>query len=188
MTYNKDIPQSTDIQSASQGQLLINFQQLQSIFDANHYTWDFATVATRGMHRFATFESQATAPASTATQNALYSKTVSAAPQLFFRRASSGTEVQMTATADPVIATTGQSFLPGGVIVKWGQVTATSSPYTITFSTAFPTTCLFGMVCPFSSSAAAVLPYVSTWGASSITVARGTGTGNYAVTWIAIGS
>ena len=137
MTYNPDIPQSTDILSASQGQLLINFQQLEAIFDANHYKWDYATTALRGMHRFVTLESQASGPATSSTQGAVYTKTVSAAPQLFWRRASSGTEVQLTYPIDPVASNPGYSFLPGGVLIQWGVVSIASSPTTVTFPKAF---------------------------------------------------
>ena len=91
MTFNPNIPQATDLTSASQSQILTNFSQLNTIFDVDHVTYDNATVANRGKHDKSTYIEQGADPATSANEVALYSKDLSTVSTLYMRKESSGT-------------------------------------------------------------------------------------------------
>jgi hypothetical protein len=105
MPYHSTIPQPGDAKSVSQGQILDNFTYLNDLV--------------LGKNNFIILPEQAAAPATTATQMALYTKHVGAKPAMFLRELSSGTEVDFTTAGktDP-----GWCKLPCGIIMKWGQV------------------------------------------------------------------
>lgn len=105
MPYHNNIPLPGDAKSVSQGQILDNFQYLNDLV--------------LGVNNFIILPEQAAAPATTATQMAIYTKHVGAKPAMFLRELSSGTEVDFTTAgkADP-----GWCRLPCGILMKWGQV------------------------------------------------------------------
>lgn len=120
MAYNPNIPQPTDQLSQSQADILANFTALNPIFN--------------GVNNFILFPIQGSGPATSGTQVAVYSKTgITTNQELFFRRISSGVEIDMTGSAQ---ATNGWSRLPSGVLIKWGTTTVTRNTLdTITFPT-----------------------------------------------------
>jgi hypothetical protein len=191
MTYYPLIPQAGDIPSQSQAQILSNFTEIDTDFGKDHVALTDATVANRGFHKYSRYQLQATGPATTVNQVALYCKNDGVAPNLYFRRSNipaGGAEIVMTANVTPVNATTGQSFLPGGIIMKWGQFTMVGSPYVYTYPVgigAFPTATLCVLVSPFLGAPPAVIPVVTAWNNLSFTVAANPG---QALTYIAIGS
>jgi len=131
MAYQQNIPQPTDQISVSQADILNNFIALSTFLNINHV--DFAS-ADQGKHKFVSFPVQAVAPATTATEVALYSKTSTllGGPELFFRNASSGIEYEFTSA---VGATTGWARFPSGILIKWGNVSANGAAV-ITFPVA----------------------------------------------------
>ncbi len=148
MSYNANIPQPGDFISNSQGQIQTNFAKIDSStqgFGVDHV--QFSASSNQGKHNKSTYRKQTVDPVTIANEIALYSKTASGALQLFLARASGGTVIQMTPNSggDPaVFGFAGQSFLPGGIIIKWGNRNAVADGTTITFSadtSAFPTTC-----------------------------------------------
>lgn len=159
MTYSPNIPQATDIPSQSQAQLLTNFQQLNTIFDLNHVTYNDAAVADRGKHRFTTLIDQSPAPSTAANELAVYSAAVSGVSQLFFRRESNGSSVQLTGQ-DPVAAATGSAFLSGGVILKWGVFSFLNLSFVANpvFVTPFPTACFVVLLTDFN-----IVPNLNDW-------------------------
>jgi hypothetical protein len=129
MTYNPNIPQGIDLPSASQPQLLTNFNQANTLFALNHYTFNDATVALRGKHKIVVMP-VAAAPATTATEAALYTKAypVTLKPTLYFRQNNSGSEIQMSGPT-PIFtqfvyngkpALRANTFLPGGLLFQYG--------------------------------------------------------------------
>lgn len=154
MTYNPAIPNANDIISQSQSQIKTNFGQADIIFDVNHITFDNATVVDRGKHRKVDFIRQTVAPGSAATQLVLYEKLVSTNSELFFQRDNVATEVQLT-SGNPTIGTNGSTFLPGGIILKWGTATVTNTQ-TVNFITPFPTACFQVILQPINNQAVTV--------------------------------
>ena len=186
MTYYPTIPQAGDLPSQSQAQILSNFAEIDTDFARDHVALTAAT--NRGFHKYTRFEMQATGPATTLTQVAFYCKNDGVAPNLYFRRSNipaAGAEILMTANVTPVNAATGQSFLPGGLIMKWGQFTMGASPTTHAYTTgAFPGNTQCVLVCPFLGAPPAVIPVVTAWSNLGFTVAANPG---QALTYIAIG-
>jgi len=135
MAYDNNIPQPGDIISTSQAQILANFSTLDTSFAINHIAFSESTNA--GKHKFCTLIDQTAAPTTAANEIALYSKAVSGVSTLYFSPESAGTEIIMSGTP-PTVAASGSTFLPGGVILKWGTGTAGTA---VTFGTAFPNNC-----------------------------------------------
>lgn len=77
MTFNPQIPQAGDRPSNSQAQLLTNFGQLNTLFNADHVAYNDATVANRGLHRKVTFITSVADPAHAFPKTQLYTKTSS---------------------------------------------------------------------------------------------------------------
>lgn len=130
MTFNGSKPGINDDLSVSQGDIQGNFAQANTSMGIDHF--DFENVAgDTGKHKYTTFVDIASttpataAPVTTADELAFFVKQVGSDPRIHFRQISNGTEVQLTG-ADPIITATGETFLPGGLGLKWGtfQVTA----------------------------------------------------------------
>lgn len=137
MTYNPAIPQAGDLISVSQADILTNFTQANIQFGNDHYEFDFAGSAAapyniavagdKGKHKQCTLiRVSADIANAGANEIGLYNKNAASGNQeIFYRRPSGGTVVQLT-SGTPVLATRGSTFLPGGLMLKWGQDTANS--------------------------------------------------------------
>ena len=119
MTFNPNIPQSTDIPAQSQAQFLTNFSQLNTVFDLDHVTFNNATAANRGKHDKSTYIEQGSDPVTGSNEVALYSKDTGGNTRLYMRQESAGTVIQLSG-ASPTAAASGSTFLPGALILKWG--------------------------------------------------------------------
>lgn len=138
MTFNPNIPQSTDIPAQSQAQFLTNFSQLNTVFDLDHVTFNNATAANRGKHDKSTYVEQSGDPVTGANEVALYSKDTSGNTRLYMRQESAGTVIQLSG-ASPTVAASGSTFLPGGLILKWGGKASPVTNDILTFAGgAFP--------------------------------------------------
>lgn len=119
MAFNANIPQPTDTLSQSQADILANFQAIAPLF-------------VQGIDPFVIFPVQGSAPSTGASQLAIYSKDVSGTPQLFMRQQSNGTEFNFTSSLK---ANAGWTYLPSGVLMKWGRVGITLNNQPITLPT-----------------------------------------------------
>ena len=138
MSYVKDMPNASDIPSVSQAQLKINFQQLFSWSGRDHESL-IAAAGFFGKHRFCTLTPQGAGNATLANEVSLYSKSLGGAQTLYFRRPSSGTEIPLTGPIDPIVGANGCTFLPGGLMLQWGQTgaIAAGTNAVVNFSSAF---------------------------------------------------
>lgn len=133
--YNNNIPQPNDQLSVSQGDLLTNFQAIANFLNENHV--DFAQ-ADAGKHKWVTFPRQPAVPAIFGTDTALFNM-VPAAPapltgisETFVHKfVAAGTlaiDIPFTASvlsySNPLPAqeSYGWTYLPSGIILKWGTV------------------------------------------------------------------
>ena len=100
------------------------------------------------------------------------------------RKASNGTVIRLSGP-DPVIATPGQTYLPGGIIIKWGQnaIISGAGGTTITFAVAFPANCWSVQLTPLDANATYATVIART---PASFVARGNA--SITVQWIAIGN
>ena len=186
MTYLPGIPSAGDIQSVSQGQFQTNFQQLENVFDNDHYAWDYATVALRGFHLQVTLPQAAADPTTAASQVALYSKSDGTNPQLFYRRQSAGTAIQMTSNTDPSASGNGYSFLPGRILIQWGLAGISGSTNPVTFSTAFSGTPWSIVATPYNNNGNVTLA-TQNFSSSSFTIYSSSSTAHLSASWVAIG-
>lgn len=140
ITYNPSIPQSTDKQDQSQGQILTNFTQANTLFGADHVEFNNATAADRGKHKAARFIEQVADPATAADEGAVYSKNdpISGLTQLFWRGESSGIIRQLTKLPQTTIANTGTAGgsmtyidFPFGIRLIMGLTNAFSGNFTV---------------------------------------------------------
>ena len=138
MTFLANIPQAADRPSNSQGQLLANNQTLYTAFNRNHIDLDDGIVANRGKHKSCVFVDGGDF-ATAANEMALYGKAVGGISTLFMRKESNGTIIQLSGP-DPVIASPGTTFLPGGIIIQWGHAVSNTGAE-IVFATMFPNAC-----------------------------------------------
>lgn len=158
MTYNPNIPQATDIISQSQGQILTNFNQANTIFDVDHITFDAVAAANRGKHDKSTYVELAADPVTVFNEVAVYSKDLAGFTRLFLRQENNGTVIQ-TSGRDPTIAVNGETYLPGGLLMKWGQSVCNGNT-AIAFPTAFPVGCFVVLAQPIDSNPAIANGYV----------------------------
>ena len=140
MSYNADIPQANDDPSQSQGQLLSNFQTLNTFLSVNHVALNDGD---QGKHKFVQFPEQSSDPATAANEGALYAKEYdvdgmgSLETTLFFRNESSGTVTTFGGPSS--LALPGYTYLPGGILIQWNRVSASSGsnvPFPIAFGSA----------------------------------------------------
>lgn len=148
MVFNPNVPKPADLLSVSQSDILTNFQQLDAVFDNDHYEfsfaggaaapYDIAVAADKGKHKQVTFVRASADIANAGTDElGLYNKNTGAgAQELFLRRESGGSVIQMTA-GNPTNAANGFTFLPGGLLLQWGSVTLTAALTTVIFPTPF---------------------------------------------------
>lgn len=154
MSYNPSIPLADDLMSESQGQILTNFGQLNTIFDQDHVTYDDVTAVNRGKHNQSTYPDSSSDPNPALNELALYSKDVGGNSRLFLQQENSGTVIQLSGI-DPLIAVAGFTFLPGGVLLQWGKEVSPGTSGTVTLPVAFPTTVFsinFGVIRTSSTS------------------------------------
>lgn len=191
MTYNPNIPATSDNLSTSQGQMLSNFSQLNTIFDHNHFTWDNATSANRGLHRKVDFPVvQGSDPSPTGAAGVVYSKALSGLTQLFFANASQVT--QLTGTNS--IGASGSVTIQGGLILKWGTsaFSGSSTSLTVSLPVAFPNNCYFATSTAVTTTGvAANVTTTQISGLTQLLINRAGGTGlvtNMSVQYFAIGN
>lgn len=154
MVYNAAIPQSNNNISVSQGNILENFSQLNTIFAKDHYTWDDNTAANRGWQKQVTFPSAIAAGAPGASGiihtvlGTAFSQKFNGIQVPFFSN-SAGDFPMM---GDPIKGAGNDfSFKIGGIIFNCGfnSVGATSST-TVTFNTPV-TNVIYAAVSPYNA-------------------------------------
>lgn len=125
MAYNPNIPQPGDKIKDSQAQILANFQALAPLIDGEIPT-DFLILPEQGA-----------APSTGANQMGVYTKqgSFSSASELFVRRESDGAELNVTQSS---LGSNGWSFLPSGLLIKWGSANVTGSGAGHTATITFP--------------------------------------------------
>lgn len=165
MSYNSLIPQPNDKLKDSQPQLLANFMAIKTLVDVNHVTFDDPS-GDQGKHKFVSFPVQVGAPVFLAGEEGLYNlpynNTSNTVNEVFVhKQTSSGTQdIPFTASilsqnSSPGNNTTGWSWLPSGILIRWESITGLPGGLsTITLSAGFPAfTQIFTVIAtPFNAS------------------------------------
>lgn len=183
MTYNKDIPQSSDFLSNSQGDLLANFQAIDSSttgptttntatygtgsgLSVDHFSMNTSTSAWVGMHFMLDFPvvqtSDPTALSGNNNYAAIYTKTGSTYAEPYFLNASStsGNVIWYGGTGNggvtPISASSSSNYLnlPNGIQFRWGYFQYSSSTTVpVTYTTAFSNNTISVQLTPTANAA-----------------------------------
>jgi len=140
MVYNPNIPGPNDKLRVSQGQILENFSQADTLFDVDHVKFS-DTTGDAGKHTATTFVNRTdkalTIPPTTSAQElALYVKDDAAGtPRIFYQEPdSAGAGAEQQLSGNVVVGTDGEVPLIGGCGLKWMQLLLISTiPQTITY-------------------------------------------------------
>lgn len=135
MTYDPTIPILSHNITVDASQIQTNFSQLNTLYGQDHFSFNNATVGSRGLHKQITFPSAPTEPVPTGTITNVYPKVdaldTGGKIQLYFRNAS--TTTQLTNAFSSAV-TNGYYMLPGGFIIMWGFVASPSLTAAIDFN------------------------------------------------------
>lgn len=139
MTYTTGVPQDGQSLGNSKPKIRDNFDVLATYLGTNHVALN---ALNGGMHKFLQMPEQASDPASDVNIGDLYTKEAQTYTNLFWKQESNGSDplrnqgavTQMTNIL-PVNATVGRSFLPGGLLIVWGNLLSgqTTNPTLTTF-------------------------------------------------------
>jgi len=136
VNFTPNIPTTGQTLGGTRDNIRNNFTNYYDNMTKNHVD---VNQADRGKHKFLQMPDQASAPATAANEIGLYSKDVAGNSRLFLRQENNGPEIQLSGLT-PSAAVSGYTFLPGGLIMQWGQATlGTSKTLVITFPIAFTT-------------------------------------------------
>ena len=140
LTYLNNIPAASQRLRDSQLQILTNFASIQTLVETNHVAFSDAD---SGKHKFLQMPEQGAAPTTAANEMGLYTKEEGAVSQMFIRRESDGTEINLT--NDVSKAANGYTRLPNGLIMKWGTKTVTRNTLSaeLTFDVTVPFTTVY---------------------------------------------
>lgn len=96
-----------------------------------------------GYHKVIHVVPQASNPGAVAGYGQLFSKTINSytSDQALFWETGAGLVQQLTVNVTPSATTSGYSFLPGGIIIQWGQSTSGTGTQPISFPIVFPNAC-----------------------------------------------
>lgn len=130
--YNSTIPAASHSPASDQPIMQSNAQAISDIINVDHYTFEQSNLD--GWHRKSTYIAAGDASSSSG-QIVQYAKTSSGSSEIFVVR-DGGSPIQMT-RGNVSAATSGHSFLPGGILIQWGSVTTTGAAGTFTFPIPF---------------------------------------------------
>jgi hypothetical protein len=129
-TYNPSIPQPTDLLSVSQGQFLVNFGQLNTQFGIDHVSFNTGSANGDGHHKQVTFDVNPSAPTLTGTMSCMYPiSDTNSIQQMTWGNSTITTQM----TGPYLLNANGYMFLPGGILVKWGNFSSSSGNGTFTY-------------------------------------------------------
>jgi len=133
MPYQSNIPQATDILAVSQSDILNNFSTLDTWCNVDHGGFN-AVVGIQGTHLKVSNPVQGAAPVfpTPRTTNGFYTLTnaTTTLSETYIHKQNQAASIDIPMTAsilgqvnNPAVNTTGWSYLPSGILLKWGTAT-----------------------------------------------------------------
>jgi hypothetical protein len=193
MSYNPDIPQASDFISSSQGDLLTNFQALNTVFAVDHNTFNAPSNA--GTHLKVTLPTTLSPPPTvTGLGSAYYSTTYTPASpaspyaQPTFINANGASTIWSGGTTYPNVnfsnAGNGYVVFPNGLTIQWGQTANGTGTKNVSFPRTFSS--VFSIQpTPFGVTGGAPGFSVASQSAAGFSILN---SGNAAYYWSAIGT
>lgn len=140
MSYQQNIPAATDIKSQSQSDIQGNFQAIKTLIDINHVTFGSADQGKHNKVSFPLTSTSPVAPVFAATEEGLYNlvNATTSKNELYVHRQTvdAPTDIPFTASilSNTAVASSdnGWTYLPSGMLLKWGFKSANTSPVTVT--------------------------------------------------------
>lgn len=129
MAYQNDIPKATDRLKDSQSDLLNNFASIYNLVNQDHVIFD---AVGQGKHKQVSLPVQSPAPTFAAGEVGLYSflDPTTSKNELYINKTNQVTVTQIPASASllsisstPVAGSNGWTYLPSGILIKWGITT-----------------------------------------------------------------
>lgn len=134
MVYTPNIPNASDFIDESQPIIKANFQQLDTSFGLNHYSFSDGT-ANNGKHKYAVFPEQTVDGPTAVNEVSVYSKEYNTVASLFLRLENSGIAYPWTGNVKQT-ATAGETWILG-FQVKFFQIATVTSVLTTYNYTSF---------------------------------------------------
>jgi hypothetical protein len=188
--YTPDMPVATHFPSADQPLMNANSQYLNDFGNQDHQFTQNSALAIDGYHKQATFAANMATPGFASGVSVLYPNTANGQSQLFFNNAAG--DVQLTGikgivgpdAAVPSI-TVGPpyqavTFLPGGMLIQFGNTTASSVTFPVAFRAGTTPSVSFSV----AGTSGGAFPIVAPTASGFTTASLLAGTNLY---WIAIG-
>lgn len=141
MTYTIGVPFDAQSLANSKPQIRANFQVIFNDFAVNHVAFNSLG---EGKHKFLQMPNQGADATTLASESAFYAKSAQAYSNLFWRQESGGADptknqgavIQMTNIL-PINALNGSTFLPGGLLLNFGQVVLAGGIATVLYPTGY---------------------------------------------------
>ena len=136
MSYTLTPPSTGGTLLNTRDKIRTNFEIIQNSFEVNHSTY----ASGQGKHLFLQMPEQGSSPTTAANEAGFYAAEGNSVTQLFMRRESDGSLLQLTAsdvTNTTAQATNGYTCLPGGLIYQWGQKSSPGTSGSVTFNKSF---------------------------------------------------
>lgn len=135
MTFTTNIPNTGQSLGFTKNPIRNNLSVLRSTIATNHID---VNLSGAGKHNLAEFVEQATAPATSVDECALYAKQAQSVAQLFLQKEgqlAGAPDVQMSRLDKGVnAALAGWTFLPGGLIMQWGSCGVVNGAFTTIYT------------------------------------------------------
>ena len=155
MAYTNSIPNATDLPSNSRPQIKGNFEAIYTVNGVNHIQFNDSS-GNQGKHKYVSFPVQTASPPTppfVSGECGMYSflNPNTSQNELYISKLNQATDTQIPFTASnlsvtsaPAEDTAGWSYLPSGLLIKWG--TATTSGSALNEKVYYDTTVPFGAV------------------------------------------
>lgn len=185
-TYSRNFPDGNLTPASQRSTLTTNTNSVDSILDVDLIGFNDND---GGFHQKSTYVVQLSDPGSAAGQIVEYSKSSGGSSELFIQRDNVATAIQLTkgtvnitgdATTPPA---KGHSFLPGGLIIQWGSVTAQVAGQAFTFDVNF--TSIFAITMAIQAIGAQSCAFSSVGTGGAIAYSQ---SGPQTINYIAIGT
>lgn len=114
-SYYPNVPNGPNDPADDQPLMQVNAQSINNLIAVDHVGFN---TANGGIHKVIHFSNQVADPGASAFGQ-LYTKTVNATNQLFYKTPA-GNVAQLTSDLTPSPGQNGYTYLPGGIILQWG--------------------------------------------------------------------
>lgn len=194
MSFTPNIPQTGQTLGQTRAAVNNNFANYFNTIAVNHIAPNNAGA---GKHNLSEYVVQAQSPATAASEVATYSRSISGTPELCLQKQNqlaAAADVQMSRLDTGVLAAqNGYSFLPGGVIIQWGQYATGGDGNAINYPIPFTAAVFSVVLTPDSNSNVNSTIFIrasSLSDASKLTrfITDKVGASNFPICWIAIGN